>query len=200
MRTLPLLSCLIAFALATTGFAQDKTSNIKIGLVDMERIFGEYYKTKIAEDEVEAVKEVIKGEVEQRRLAHEKLYKEAKAIADKMNDPTLSEALRKKHQTAVKEKEAELRSLDQEMKDYSNKRRQQLITQVEESKTKILNEMSVKINEIGKAAGFDVVFDRSGLSERGFPFVVFVAEDNDLTATIIEKLNADAPKTPEKSE
>ena len=59
MRTIQRLSCLLAVAIAASliqtpnAQAQDKASAIKIGLVDMERIFGEFYKTKDAEDEVE---------------------------------------------------------------------------------------------------------------------------------------------------
>ncbi len=46
-----------------------------------------------------------------------------------------------------------------------------------------------------QADGFDAVFDRSGLSERGFPFVVFVKDSADLSEKVIKSLNADAPKT-----
>ena len=201
MRTIQRLSCLLAIAVATTFFqtpnaqAQEKkASAIKIGIVDMERIFGEFYKTKDAEDEVEVVKAQIKKEVKQRRAAHEKLFNEAKAIAEKMNDPVLSEALRKKHQAAVKEKDAELRAMDMQMKEYADKRRKQLITQVEDSKAKILNEITKKINDIATADGFDAVFDSSGLSERGFPFVVFVRDATDLSEKVITNLNANAPK------
>ena len=157
MRTIQRLSCLLAVAIAASliqtpnAQAQDKASAIKIGLVDMERIFGEFYKTKDAEDEVEKVKATIKEEVETRRQAHQKLYEEGKAIAAKMSDPTLSKALREKYQAAVKEKESELMAMDQQMKEYAEKRRKQLITQVEDSKAKILNEISKKINELANA-------------------------------------------------
>ena len=159
----------------------------------MERIFGEFYKTKDAEDEVEKVKATIKEEVETRRQAHQKLYEEGKAIAAKMSDPTLSKALREKYQAAVKEKESELMAMDQQMKEYAEKRRKQLITQVEDSKAKILNEISKKINELASADGFDAVFDKSGLSDRGFPFVVYVRDATDLSEKVITNLNANAP-------
>jgi len=198
MRTTKTLSCLLAIALAAVCLtpsidAQEKAVNI--GLVDMERIFGEFYKTKLAEGEVEKVKEIIKSEVEERRATHAGLLEEYETLVKKVKDPTLSEAVRKGHQTKAEAKGAELRALDAEMKEYAERRRKQLIEQVEKSKAEILNEISKVINEIGQADGFDAVFDRSGLSERGFPFVVFVKDSADLSEKVIKSLNAGAPKT-----
>ncbi|MGI9241927.1 MAG: OmpH family outer membrane protein [Verrucomicrobiales bacterium] len=202
MRTIKTLSCLVAIALAATCLstpvgAQDKAINI--GLVDMERIFSEYYKTKLAEDEVEKVKEIIKGEVEERRKTHAGLLEEYEALVKKVKDPTLSETIRKGHQTKAEAKGAELRALDAEMKEYAERRRKQLIEQVEKSKAEILNEISKVINDISQADGFDAVFDRGGLSERGFPFVVFVKDSSDLSEKVIKSLNAGAPKTATKA-
>jgi len=186
------LGCAIYIPAAT---AQAKTSAVNIGLVDMERIFGEFYKTKLAEEEVEKVKELIKSEVEERKTTHEKLLQEYEALVKKVQDPTLSEALRKGHKENAEKKAAELRSLDAEMKEYSENRRRQLITQVEGSKAKIITEISAKINELALADGFDAVYDRSALSERGFPIFVFVKDATDLSEKVIAMLNADAPKT-----
>lgn len=201
------LSCLAALALAlgigvvfqvpsATGQDKEKApSAVNIGLVDMERIFAEFYKTKIAEEEVEKVKEIIKGEVEQRRVTHSGLLKEYDALVAKVKDPTLGESIRTGHRTKAEAKGGELRSLDAEMKEYAERRRKQLIEQVEASKAKILNEISKKINDIATADGLDAVFDRAGLSERGFPLVVFVKDATDLSEKVIQALNADAPKT-----
>jgi Skp family chaperone for outer membrane proteins len=193
LKTLPCLAILAAL-LISPARAQEKPV-INIGLVDMERIFGEFYKTKLAEDEVEKVKDVIKVEVEERRKKHAGLLEEYDELVKKVKDPTLTESVRKGHQQTAEGKGGELRTLDNEMKEYAERRRKQLITQVEESKAKILNEISAKINEISTADGFHAVFDRSGLSERGFPFLVFVKDATDLTDKVIASLNADAPKT-----
>ena len=200
MRTIKTLSCLAAIAIAIAATCQPQSAGaqekaVNIGLVDMERIFGEFYKTKLAEGEVEKVKEIIKGEVEERRKTHAGLLEEYEDLVKKVKDPTLSESIRKGHQTAAEAKGAELRALDAEMKEYAERRRKQLIEQVEKSKAEILNEISLAINEISKAEGFDAVFDRSGLSERGFPFVVFVKDSPDLSEKVIKSLNANAPKT-----
>lgn len=200
MRIIHHLSCLLAIAAAATlvqptaAVAQDKAPSINIGMVDMERVFSEFYKTKDAEAEVEAVKQQIAKEVETRREKHKKTLDEFQTLLKNANDPTLSEALRKKNVAAAKEKENELKTLDAEMKEYAEKRRKQLITQVEDSKARILNEISKKINGIASADGFDVVFDSSGLSDRGFPFVVFVKDATDINEKVITALNADAPK------
>ncbi|MFT5411702.1 MAG: Skp family chaperone for outer membrane protein, partial [Verrucomicrobiales bacterium] len=135
-----------------------------------------------------------KGEVAERKSAHEKIISELEPLIKKMQDPTLSEAVRKRHQAAAQAKDAERKSLDTEMAEYSERRRRQLVEQVEGSKADLLNEISVKVNEIAAADGYDAVFDRSGLSERGFPFVVFVKDATDLSEKVIKNLNANAPK------
>lgn len=200
MRTIKTLSCLVAIAIAIAATCQPRSAGaqekaVNIGLVDMERIFGEFYKTKLAEGEVEKVKEIIKTEVEERRKTHAGLLEEYEGLVKKVKDPTLSESIRKGQQTAAEAKGAELRALDAEMKEYAERRRKQLIEQVEKSKAEILDEIALAINEISKAEGFDAVFDRSGLSERGFPFVVFVKDSVDLSEKVIKSLNASAPKT-----
>ena len=84
---------LIAIAAAvTTAAAQD----FKIGTVDMTRVFGEYYKTKDAEKELEtrqteAKKEVAEREEELKALG-EKLQGLKKAAEDPGSSPELRRA------------------------------------------------------------------------------------------------------------
>jgi len=185
----------VAIALPSAN-AQDEPSppKMNIGLVDMERIFKEFYKTKIEEQKVEEVKAVIAAEVEKRREKHSSVLAEYEALVKKVRDPTLSDAVRRGHQANAEAKAGELQALDQAMAKYAEDKRRQLLTEVEQRKAEILNEISEKINEMAKAQDFDAVFDRGGLSDRGFPFVVFIKDATDISREVITNLNANAPK------
>ncbi len=107
MRTTKPLSCLVAIALAAICLtpsigAQEKAVNI--GLVDMERIFGEFYKTKLAEGEVEKVKEIIKVEVEERRQPTPGCSRNTKPSSRRSRIRRSQESVRKGHQTKAEAK------------------------------------------------------------------------------------------------
>ena len=204
MSKAKILSVVSAIALGVTltlssSYGQDEKPKLNVGLVDMERIFKEFYKTKIEEEEVEKTKAIIAAEVEKRREKHSSVLKEYDELVKKIKDPTLGDAVRRGHQKNAEAKAMELQALDKDMLEYSEKRREQLIREVETSKAKILNEISEKINEMAKAEDFDAVFDRGGLSDRGFPFVLFIKDATDISRDVITSLNANAPKTPSGS-
>ena len=49
------------------------------------------------------------------------------------------------------------------------------------------------VKEVGKERGFDYIFDRSGASGANVSILAYAKDATDLTATMIERINRDAP-------
>ena len=70
--------------------------SLKVGIVDMNRVFAEYYKTKDADKVVNEQKEAAKKELESINNDYKKLLDSYQNLAKELKDPAIGEALRKK--------------------------------------------------------------------------------------------------------
>ena len=69
---------------------------LKVGIVDMNRVFAEYYKTKDADKVVNEQKEAAKKELESINNDYKKLLDSYQKLAKEIKDPAIGEELRKK--------------------------------------------------------------------------------------------------------
>jgi len=180
---------------ATAVGAADAGSKFDIGLVDMERIFSEYYKSSLLNDSVEKTKSTITKEVKEKQESHSTIVASLKGLKKKMDDPTLSVTQRKEHQVSAQAKLDELRMLEADIQEHTARRSRNLLKETQASKSAILDEITQMVKTLAKEKGLDAVFDDSGLSDIGYPFVVHVENPTDLSESVIAKLNARAPKT-----
>ena len=90
---LPIL--LLALALgAGTAFAQ----SLKIGTVDMKRIFDSYYKTKDAESKINEARNAAKKELEDRMDIAKKAVDEVKKLDEEISNAALSKDAKEQKQ------------------------------------------------------------------------------------------------------
>ena len=169
-------------------------AEINLGLVDMERIFAEYYKSSLLNDKVEKSKSEITKEVKEKQDTRESLVAAIQGLKSKIDDPTLSATQRREHQTDAQVKFDELRMLDADIKEHTARRTRKLLQETQTSKTAILEEITQTVKELARERGLKAVFDDSGLSDIGYPFVVHIEDPVDLSESVIAKLNAAAPK------
>ena len=56
------------------------------------------------------------------------------------------------------------------------------------------------VSERAKAGNYDYIFDQSGNSNQGIPFVLHARDTTDLTDSLLEEINQDAPEDPKEGE
>ena len=191
MKSLTLLSLLVALFLV--GGAGVANAQVKIGIVDMNRVFSEYYKTKDAQtkysDAEKAANDDLNGRVET-------LKKNMQEIN------TLSAAAQKegltKEEVDAKKKElepkvADARALDREIADYRTSKQKSLQDQFLRMRKDIVDDIMKTVNELVKAKAYDIVFDKSGLSAGAVPVVLYSRDDLDFSSAVISALNKTAP-------
>ncbi len=169
---------------------------LKIGIVDMTRVFAEYYKTKDAENQVNDGKSMAKKELDERNVRYKELIEKYTDLVATIKDAGISEELRATKQKEAQDVQAEARSLEREKAEFADRRQRQLLEQVDRMRKAIVEEIQELVSQMSKEGNYDLVFDRSGLGTRGIPFLLHSKDAVDFSDEVIAKLNANAPATP----
>ena len=161
----------------------------KIGTVDMQRAFKEYNKTKEAEVKINDAKNSAKKEYDDRAEAYKKALDEINNLNKQLESPALSAD--KKTQTAKErdDKIANIKNMEREISDFRQTRERQLQEQLMRVREGIVKEITDVVMEKVKATNMDLVFDKSGMSINGVPFLLFSHDNIDFTNDIIAVLN-----------
>jgi len=191
MRTILCSLFISALALGAAS-AQD----LKIGIVDMTRVFQDYHKTKDAEKKVNDGKAIAKQELDERNDRYKQLIEQYQALATDIKDLKISQELRAEKQKEAQEVASEARSLEREKKEFAEKRQRQLLEQVERMRKAILQEIRETVSDMAKEQNYDLVFDKSGLGTRGIPFLLHSKDGVDFSDDVIALLNKNAPVAP----
>jgi len=182
------LSTILALALAfpIAALAQ---GTLKIGTVDMQRAFKEYNKTKEAEVKINDAKNAAKKEYDDRAEAYKKALDEINNLNKQLESPALSAD--KKTQTAKErdDKIANIKNMEREISDFRQTRERQLQEQLMRVREGIVKEITDVVMEKVKASNLDLVFDKSGMSINGVPFLLYSHDNIDFTNDIIAVLN-----------
>jgi outer membrane protein len=183
-----LLAAILLFGGA--GFVK---AEVKFGTVDMNRVFSEYYKTKDAQskytDAEKATNDDLNGRVETLKTG----MKEISQLNADLQKSELSkdevDAKKKDLQTKV----AAARTLDREIADYRSAKQKNLQDQFLRMRKDIVDDIMKAVTDLVKSKGYDIVFDKSGLSAGAVPIVLYSRDDLDFSQDVIAALNKTAP-------
>ena len=192
MRKLILPSLLGAVALcaaSTSAHAQ-----MKIGTVDMNTVFTSYYKTKDAEAKINEARAGAKKELDERLETLKKSMDDINKTNQEIEKPELSKDGKDKLAKSRDEKVQEARNLDREIAEFRQTRERQLQDQFLRMRKDIIDDIMKVVNEKVKAAGYDIVLDKSGASMGQIPVVLYSRGDLDFSNDIVTALNKTAPK------
>ncbi|MEA3207091.1 MAG: outer membrane protein [Chthoniobacter sp.] len=181
-----LTAAAIAFA-PIPAFAQSVT--IKIGTVDMKKVFESYYKTKDAEAKINEARNNAKKELEDRMDQAKKVLDEVKKLDEEIASPALSKEAKDAKSKIRGERAAELQTMDREIREFQASREKQLQEQSVRMRGGIVDEINNVVSAKVKADGYDIVFDRSGPSLNGVPIVLYAKETYDFTPDVVSALN-----------
>ena len=181
-----LAALVLALTLATAGA---RAAELKIAVIDMQKTFQEYEKTKTIEIKLNQQMEVFKEYSTQLNQQYQNLRKQYESARDDSQNIALSAAERENKRQKAQQLYESLKLKEQEMTSYSESRK----TQIRDMYTKLRNEV---VEEIRKAVhnkavleGYTIVLDQSGESLNDVGFVVYVQPGLDITDSIIQDLN-----------
>ncbi len=182
-----------ALALTLSVIAPAAHAEIKLGILDMNRVFTEYYKTKDAEKKLNDQRAAAKKEFDDRVETLKTSMEEINKLNAKIEAPELSADAKDGMLKTREEKVNEARNLDREVNDFKGTRERQLQEQFVRMRKDIIADIMEVVNTRITDSGYDLVLDKSGLSAGQIPVVVYSRDDSDFSSEIIEKLNSEAP-------
>lgn len=174
-------------------FAISTQAQSKIGLIDLRKVFDEYYKTQQAtvslKSEVADLEKQIKEMVEDLKKGED----DWKKLLDKSNDQAIAAEEREKNKQAAQKKLVELKDIEQTVTQFQRSSKVKLEERNRIKRDSILKEIREVVNTRAKAAGYSMVIDSAASSINDTPVVMFSNGENDLTESILTQLNAAAP-------
>ena len=170
----------------------------RIAVVNMETVFRQYYKSRIAADTLRRQSEIYRAYVMAEQDKLKDLQKEIDTARDAAQNLALSTADREAQKTLCADKEREFAAKRAELNRYMLERNRNLSAIEKSKRDEILQDIRAEAAKQAVAAGYSFVLDSSGMTTSGVPAVIYARPAVDLTAKILKALNAAAaPAAPE---
>lgn len=190
-----------ALFIATLGglaLSQNAQAQVKVGTIDMKSVFDTYYKTKEAEQKINEARTQAKKELDERVAAFRKAEEEAQKFRDETNKVELSAAVKAEKTKQLNEKIQALAGMQREVQEFQQTRERQLSEQSVRSRNTLVEDINKVISEKVKAAGYDLVLDKSGNSLNNVGILIYSKESFDFTNDVSAELNKSKPKSDKK--
>ncbi len=195
MKKYLVLSVVAATALALMpGTASAQSVTIRIGTVDMKKVFESYYKTKDAESKINEARNNAKKELEDRMDQAKRVLEEVKKLDEDIARPELGKEAKEQKTKVRGEKAGELQTMDREIREFQSSREKQLQEQSVRMRAGIVEEINKIVEAKVKAENYDLVFDKSGPSLNGVPIVLFSRDTYEFTNDVVAALNKNKGK------
>ncbi len=185
--------CLIILAGNTGAARKTKTARLKIVVVDMDRLFLEYYKTKETDAVLKQKQGIYQAWTKKLNEARLRLEKEFTVLRDAAQNIALAGIEREKKRKAAEEKYQELKKKETELEQYVQQKTREYKELVSKRHKELLEEIYSEIRQYAVLKGYDFVFDKSGKTLNTIPVIIYSSQQHDITAEILDKLNRGQP-------
>jgi len=175
------------------GRAQDVLRDTGAVFVNLDRVFNEYYKTKIADAQLKTQAEEFNAERKKLIEELEKMQSAINSIRLDAQNKALSEEVRAKKRALVEEKMFEIREQESKVKRFDELRGRQLEDQSRRMRRTLVEEIREQIKNFARDRGYSAVVDSSGQSLNGVESVLYVDPRSDVTEKLLELLNKGNP-------
>jgi len=183
-----LIATLLLSFVGGTAWAQTK-----IATVDLRKLFDGYWKTKQADGALKDLETELKKELSSLRESHKKLTEDYQKLLADANDQAVSTDERDRRKKSAESKLRDIKESEDTVKGYVTQADTRLMEQRRRMRENILNEIRTMINAKAKAGNFTLVVDTAAETPNGTPVFIYSTSENDLTAGVLEQLNAGAP-------
>jgi outer membrane protein len=180
---------LAALMLALTLAAGARAAELKIAVIDMQKAFQEYEKTKTIEIKLNQQMEVFKEYSSQLNQQYQNLRKQYESARDDSQNIAYSAAERENKRQKAQQLYESLKLKEQEMTSYSESRKTQIRDMYTKLRGEVVDEIKKAVHNKAVLEGYTIVLDQSGESLNDVGFVIYVQPGLDITDAIIQDLN-----------
>lgn len=183
------LSCALAALIPATAQQQ-----LKIGIIDMERLFGSYYRTQEIRKELETQDQTVQGEIERMRVELQQMLDRREELVTDAQAPELSPEVRDARREQVSSLQMEISSLERQVREYMQQQQNLMRESGSRAMRSIFDDLNSVISDTSRKEGYDLVFDKSGTSPQGVPFLLYSGDLADFTDLVVGEINQNAPE------
>ena len=175
---------LILFACSATICAQQK-----IAVVDIQKIFSGYDKTKALELKINEQVKVYQEYAAKLLQEYRTIESECKRLRDDSMNLTLSEAERESRKRSFISKSEELKRKELEINEYNRSRQKLLKEQFDKKRAEVIAEIRQVISNKCMLEGWTMALDKSGVTLNDMPVVLYSVSSVDITKSVLDDLN-----------
>ena len=165
---------------------------LKIATVSMERLFNEYYQTAKIQREINIDRARIQRDNNDRLANIREIDSKLQKIREQLKSEDLGAKEREDFLTESRELSQDGKSKERERTEFLDRRNRALSERMRKQMRGILVKIQRTVSERAKEGNYDFIFDASGNSNQGIPFVLHARDTTDLTNSLLEVLNKDA--------
>lgn len=180
--------------LALTGLcAFSAQAQMRIGIVDYTKVVAGYWKTKEATTALKERREDLLKELKGLGENIKKGEEDYKKLLEETNDQAVSAAERDKRKSSA---EAKLKSVSEDkerFREFDRNASANLKEQAQRMNERLDEKIRAVIASRAKSAGYALVLDSTARTAENRLVVAYTNGENDITESVLEQLNADAP-------
>ncbi|MEM9444084.1 MAG: OmpH family outer membrane protein [Verrucomicrobiota bacterium] len=174
------------------GLTTEAIAELKIAIVDLEKVFNSYYKTEEAQARLKDQENSYKKELSDRQESFQKLMEQHRELKEAVEDPSLADSAKEDKLSRLKDKEQEIMSSRNKINEFLQTTRKLTMDQTQRMRSEILEEMDGTIKSITKGK-YNLVLDSTGKTLSGAPAIIHSEGIPDISDDIIAELNKSKP-------
>ena len=188
-----LFRTILPVLLLMTVMGGSAVAQTKIATVDLRKLFDNYYKTKLAQAQIQEHAAQLDNDDKSMKNDLKKASDDYQTLLQQSSDQALSADERDRRKQAASDKLKELQSSKAAIDQYERQAQTTLGEQRQRMREKIIIEIKAAVTNKAKAGGYALVFDTAAETVNGTMAIVYTSGDNDLTDAVLAQLNAGAP-------
>jgi outer membrane protein len=190
---------MVAAVLLMTFLCGSAQAQGKMATVDLRKLFDNYYKTKLAQADIQQRAQQLDKDDKGMRDDLQKAGTEYQALLAQSNDQAISADERDRRKKAAADKLKQIQDSKATIEQYERTAQSQLADQRTRMRGDILKEINAAVAAKAKAAGCTLVIDIAAETINQTPMVIYSTGENDLTDAVLAQLNVGAPVNLPKS-
>ncbi len=165
----------------------------RVVFVNLDRIFNEFYKTKLADTQLKQQADEFSEEHGKLMADYQRLQDAFKAAKESTQNTALNEEALNKKRDEAEEKLVQLQEYESKIRRFDESRRKQLDDQSRRMRKRIVDEIKVAVTDYARLQGYIAVVDSSGQSLNGVESILYVDGRADITDSVLGALNRANP-------
>ena len=164
-------------------------AEVKIAVIDMQKAFEQYEKTKTLQIKLDQQMEVFREYSNQLNQQYQNLRKQYESARDDSQNIAFSGAERESKRLKAQQLYESLKLKEQELTSYKESRKAQLNEMHEKLRGELIDEIKQVVHNKAVLEGYTIVLDKSGISLSDVQLVVYFQPNLDITDSVVQDLN-----------